>query len=203
MDIVIPNNNEEEFIEMAEKLGYNALCFIYDVGDYLNQNNKIKHNTIKIHIGILADDKSINRIKLKNKNTFVAVKSSNNDREVIEKSKADMIFYFEDSVKRDFIHQRASGLNHILCKLAKENNVTVGFSLSSILNSDNKNVVLGRMRQNIKICKKAKTKMAVASFAQKPFGMRSVHDLMSLFEILGMKKTDFLNDQNIEVVAKA
>jgi len=30
IDIVIPNNNEEEFIKMAEKLGYKELLFLYN-----------------------------------------------------------------------------------------------------------------------------------------------------------------------------
>ena len=79
MDIVIPNNNEEEFVAIAEKLGYNALCFLYNINDYSNQKNNLKNNKIKIYTGILADDKSINKIKIKNKKIFVAIKSSRND----------------------------------------------------------------------------------------------------------------------------
>ncbi len=180
MDIVIPNNNEEEFIAMAEKLGYNALRFLYDINEY---GKKFESKKIKVYTGILADSRNI--IKNRHEKVFVAVKSFGDDREIIEQSKADMIFAFEDRPKRDFIHQRASGLNHIMCKLAKENNVTIGFSLSSILNSGDKHVVLGRMKQNIKMCKKTRTKTAIASFAKKPSEMRSVHDLKSLFKILG------------------
>ena len=196
IDIVIPCNNEEEFIAMAEKLGYKALCFLYKLNDYLSKQKNFEAKKIKIYAGILADSKDINKIKskLNNNDIFAAMKSSNNDREIIEKSKVDMIFSFEDSVKKDFIHQRASGLNHILCKSAKENNVTIGFSLSLILNSKNKHVILGRMMQNIKMCKKFRVKTIIASFAEKPFEMRSVHDLRSLFEILGSKNPAFLKE---------
>lgn len=194
MDIVIPANNEEEFVEIAEKLGYKALCFLYGVNEYSNVQKKVESKKIKIYTGILADSNNINKIKGKFGNTkvFVAVKSSNNDREIIEKSKADMIFSFEDSTKKDFIHQRASGINHILCKFAKKNNLIIGFSLNSILNSKNKHVILGRMIQNIKICKKFKVKPIIASFAEKPFDMRSAHDLKSLFGILGYENPNFL-----------
>lgn len=194
MDIVIPANNEEEFIEMAEKLGYKSLCFLYGANEYLNLPKKFESKGIKIYTGILADSGNINKIgsKFSNTKVFVAVKSSNNDREVIEKSKADMIFCFEDSVKKDFIHQRASGLNHILCKLANKNNLIIGLSLISILNSKNKHVILGRMIQNIKICKKFKVRTIIASFAENPFDMRSIHDLKSLFAGLGYENPDFL-----------
>ena len=40
MDIVIPDNNEEEFITMEEKLGYKALLFLYDINEYSNKQKK-------------------------------------------------------------------------------------------------------------------------------------------------------------------
>jgi RNase P/RNase MRP subunit p30 len=212
IDIVIPNNNEEEFIAMAEELGYKGLCFLYSFNDYPSKQKKSEVNKIKICGGVLADNRNIYEIKnilekqsfsgcrknkafsseLKEDKVFVAVRSSNNDREIMEKSKPDLIFSFEDIARKDFIHQRASGLNHILCKSAKENKVMIGFSLSSILNAENKNFVLGRMTQNIQLCRKFKVKTIVASFAQNPFEMRSAHDLITLFKILGLKNPSFL-----------
>ncbi len=196
MDIVIPNNNEDEFIVIAEKLGYKTLYFLYSFDDYLGKKEKFeaKDGKIKIKTGILVDTKNIFKIKnkFKDEEVFVAIKSSDNDRDIIEKSRVNMIFSFEDNNKRDFIHQRASGLNHILCRLAKENNIVIGFSLNSILNAENKHVILGRMMQNIKLCNKFKVKTAIASFAMKPFEMRSMHDLLSLFEILGGKNTSLV-----------
>ena len=199
IDIVMPCNNEEEFIVIAEKLGYNALCFLYDVKEYQAKQKKFEAKKIKLYAGILADSRSINKVRNKSKNekVFVAVRSSNNDREIMEKPKADMVFSFEESPKMDFIHQRASGLNHILCKIAKKNNIIIGFSLSSILNSKNKQVILGRIMQNIKLCRKFRVKTAIASFAQKPFEMRGAHDLRSLFEILGSKNPAFLEESDI------
>lgn len=200
MDIVIPHNNEEEFIVMAEKLGYTDLCFLYSFNDYLSKQKKSETNKIKIFEGVLADNKCIYKIKakLKKDNVFVAVRSSSNDREIIEKSKPDIIFSFEDIARKDFIHQRASGLNHILCRSAKENMVIIGFSFSSILNAENKNFVLGRMMQNTQLCRKFKVRTIVASFAQNHFEMRSAHDLISLFEILGVKNPLFLKEKDIK-----
>ena len=85
IDIVIPNNNEEEFIVMAEKLGYTGLCFLYDSNDYMNK--QFENKKIKIEIGVLGDNKNIDKIKGKNEKVFVAVKSSNNDKEIMERSK--------------------------------------------------------------------------------------------------------------------
>ena len=191
IDFVMPNNNEDEFIAIAEKLGYKSIYFLYSLDDYLNKQKKLEEidNKIKIHRGILADKKTIYKIEnnLKGKDVFIAIKSSIKDKEIIEKSKIDMVFSFEESSRKDFIHQRASGVNHILCKSAKENNVIIGFSVKSILDAENKHEILGRMMQNIKLCKKFEVKIAIASFAENPFEMRGIHDLASLFSKLGVK----------------
>ena len=34
IDYVIPHKNEQEFIDVAEKLGYDELCFLYPAKDY-------------------------------------------------------------------------------------------------------------------------------------------------------------------------
>jgi|TARA_Y100000310_G_scaffold194021_1_gene193999 RNase P/RNase MRP subunit p30 len=200
IDIAIPKNNEEDFVAIAEKLGYKGLCFLYNYNDYLNKQKNFETKKIKIYRGVLAENKNINKIKSKPKNekVFVVVRSSSDDRKIMEGSKAHMIFSFEDNIKRDFIHQRASGLNHILCKLANENNIIMGFSLSSILNTENKHVILGRIVQNIKMCRKFKVKTAIASFAKNPYEMKSTHDISSLFYILGFKNPLFLREQDIE-----
>ena len=184
MDIVIPINNEKEFVSIAEKLGYKELLFLYPIEHYINKKI-FESKNVKIFYGILADHKNIDKIKSKDE-VLIAVKSSENNREIIEASKANLIFSFEENNKRDFMHQRASGLNHILCKLARENNVAIGFSLSSILNSKNKHVILGRITQNIKLCRKYKVKTVIASFSSNPYEMKSPHDIISLFETLGM-----------------
>lgn len=200
MDIVIPNNNEEEFILMASRLGYNALCFLNSFDDYLANAGKFEAagKKIKICRGIIANIKDVDKIhaKLGGKKAFIAIKSSGNDRELIEKSRANLIFSIEEDPRKDFMHQRAAGLNHILCKLAKEHKVIIGFSLGSILNSGSKHIIMGRMMQNLKICKKFNVRTIIASFAQTPYEMRAPHDLCALFGVLG-SKMDFLKEQNL------
>ena len=194
IDFVVPNNNEEEFIAMAERLGYKELFFLYNLHEYItkqekSEKNNNKVNKIKIHNGVLADKNTLYKIqnKLKDKEVFVAIKSSSNDKEAIEKSRIDMVFSFEENPRKDFIHHRASGLNHILCKMAKENNVAIGFSIKSLLDAGNKPELLGRIMQNMKLCRKFEVKTSIASFATNPFEMRGAHDLTSLFKILGTK----------------
>jgi len=193
IDIVLPKNNEEEFIKIAEKLGYNRLLFLYGLEEYIEkQKTPIKNAKIKINYGILANERNIQKIngKFKNKNIFVAVKSPFNSRDIIERSYANMVFSLEEPGRKDFMHQRGSGLDHILAKLAHDKNVAIGFSLSSVLNSENKHIILGRMMQNIKLCRKYKVKTIIASFAQNPYEIRSFYDIISLFMVLGMQQKE-------------
>lgn len=185
-DIVIPDNNEEEFISIAGKLGYKTLYFLYDYSSYPNKKNEFADSLgIKVVSGILADGNKPKKIKNDaNNGVFVAARSSYNDKEVMEGALASLIFSFEESQRKDFIHQRASGLNHILCSLARKNSVSIGFSFSSVLHAKDKHEILGRITQNLRICKQFKVSTTIASFATDPYEMRSMHDLLSLFKVL-------------------
>ena len=120
----------------------------------------------------------------KSKSRFCVAKSSLNDRALIESKSANIIFGFEEVHNKDSTHQRNSNLNHIICQLANEKDVSFGFSYSQILNSQNKPQVMGRMSQNIRLCKKYKVKTLFSSFARNPFDLRSNYDSSALFRIL-------------------
>jgi len=193
IDLVLAKNNEKEFIEIAERLGIGGICFVYSFknkNDFLqNQDkfNKLQEKTeIKLFTGLIADSKNISKAKKLSK--VVIYKSTGNDRQVIEKSKANIVFDLGTIATRDSMHHRNSGLNQILCKLANKNNIMIGFSFSSLLNTEGRirSQILGRMMQNIRLCRKYKVKTVIASFAEKPYDLRSCFDLKSVFVSLGM-----------------
>ena len=193
IDIAIPSGNEKEFALTTKRLGYKGICFLYNPVDFFKTDSFMAEG-IEIHKGLLINQKEFEKLKskVKGQKIFVAIKSTGDDRGFMEELKLSMFFSFEDVVSKDFMHQRGSGLNHILCRLAKENNITMGFSLKSILNSNNPDVILGRMMQNIFLCSKFKVKMAIASFASSPYEMRSPHDVESLFRLMRHQKPEFL-----------
>ena len=179
IDIVFPSGNEEEFILVAKKLGYDSLCFVYDL-----KNFKKKKYNFNIKYCLLVNEKELNKAKKLTSLVFVKVKD--NGRYLVESKKDLIIFGFEDDNKKDFIHQRRSGLNHIICKLAVKNKNKIGLSFNSLLNSDlvKREVLIGRVSANIKLCKKYKVEMVVGSFAKEPYEMRSYNDLKTFFSIL-------------------
>ena len=58
IDIVIPLNNEEEFILMAGRLGYTGICFLYTLEDYLINKQSRRTGTndkIGVYYGALSN----------------------------------------------------------------------------------------------------------------------------------------------------
>src|SRR3989338_11679496 len=125
-DIVIPKNNEAEFVEIAEKLDYKKLCFLYNFDDHSEEKTTKKTGVIKEHkkidaeMGFIVNQKNINKAIRQSK--LLVTKSSDKDRFFIESKRIKLIYGFEEVYKKDLLHQRASGLNHTLCELAKKNN---------------------------------------------------------------------------------
>lgn len=112
--------------------------------------------------------------------------SSNNDelnRKVLEKEKIDILF-LSQSHRKDRQKQRESGFNQVLAKIAKKKNVTIGINLNEIIDSKKKekSKILGRVRQNIKLCNKNKLNMKFIEQKNK----RNNYDLKALGLVLGM-----------------
>jgi RNase P/RNase MRP subunit p30 len=190
-DIVIPQGNENELISMAKRLGYGSILLLYDFDSYINDKKALKVSElgIKIHIGVLTDNRTVFRAreklrKYRFQKPFIAASGSLDLLEVLEQSKANLVFGLENSSRKDFMHQRASGLNHTISKLARDKNIMVGFSLDQILKFNDPSVILGRISQNIRICRKYNVKTIFASFAKDPFMMRDPKDLATFFKFL-------------------
>ena len=109
------------------------------------------------------------------------------NRLAVETRKVDVLLSPEKNNKRDFMFFRNSGLNQVLCKLAVKNHISIGFNFSDILNSNGKerSKLLGRMTQNVRLCKKYKVKMEFSSFAKNKFELRSDAILTSFAKVLG------------------
>jgi ribonuclease P/MRP protein subunit RPP1 len=196
IDIVFPDKNEKEYLELAEKLGYSCLVLVYetqkDVPDLKKFNTKLKLKT-----ALLAAQKKVQSARTKSKLVFV--KAVEDNRFAFEKSRPDLMFAVEEAQPRDFMHQRGSGLNHIMCRLAKENNVKIGFSFNAVLNSSgmSRAQIMGRMQQNIMLCRKFKCKTVIASFAKSPLEMRAPKDLMAFFTEIGMHPKEAKDSLNL------
>ena len=171
MEIVFPQNNENEFVEMALKLSYREICFAYLENSIPNESPATKKLSIKTAI---LNPK--NPAKAKNKADFVI--SDENARQSFENKDIDIVFGLEAKAKSDFNRQRDSGLNQVLCEIARKNEKIYGFNFMDVLFAKNRPMIIGRMMQNMELCKKYKVKTIIFSGAKEPIGMRNGRDLV-------------------------
>jgi len=190
-DILIPNGNETEFIEMAKRLGYSSLIFVYPL---IAKKQQAENN----HEGML--DKSVKSIKAciieksslnnaRRTQGLKIVKAGEKNRQFFESKDINLIYGLEEVSQKDYIHHKASGMNHVLAKLAHRNNISIAFSFSMLLRLKGmkKSAIMSRIMQNIKLCRKYKVSMITASFADNPYKMRHPRDMMALMQSLGME----------------
>lgn len=178
-DIVFPQGNEEEFLKIAENLGIKSLTFVYsDFAKFYTKKENIPHDC-----AVLCQPQKISALKSK-KIPFLCPAS----RDAIERG-APLTFNFEITEDKDHTHYRRSGLNQVLCKLATQKNVAIGFSIHEILTSEGRKraMIMGRIMQNVIFLRKYKTNIKIASFATTPYEMRAPAEISSLFVSFGMR----------------
>ncbi|GAH72824.1 unnamed protein product [marine sediment metagenome] len=134
---------------------------------------------------IQADNFDKARKSIRENKGKIIIFSSNNDelnKKILEKEDIHILL-LNLSSRKDRMKQRDSGFNHVLARLAKKKNISLGINLDEIINSKpkEKSEILARVRQNIKLCNKNKLKMKVISSEK-----RQEYDLKSLGLVLGM-----------------
>lgn len=177
IDIAFPFRNEKKFVERAKAMNCSGIIFVYekDIKKNLETVKSLNSKDFKVYSAIIG--------KVSKKYDFVFSKGSRKD---FENKKTSVVFALETGSGKDKHHYRSSGLNQVLCGLAKEKNILIAFSFNSVLKAKDKGLVIGRMMQNVKMCKKYCVKMAIASFAQKPEELRHWKDLVSFGIVIGM-----------------
>jgi hypothetical protein len=172
-DVVIPNNNEQEFISLALALGYKEIVFLSTNMNY----TKPKSDLIGIRTAYLLKEVSeISRAK-RNFDYVFAV----SERKFFE-SKIDFMINTEFSDRKDSFHYRSTGFNQVHAELSKRNDISIVFNFGSLfLNS---RTIFGRMLQNASLVKKYSLGYATFSLAKHPLFMRSKDTLTALERVL-------------------
>src|SRR3989344_6245063 len=112
------------------------------------------------------------------------------NRIILENKKVDMLILSHTN-KKDKLKQRDSGLNHVLCNLAKQNNILLAIDLNELIKTQDKPqnssqkfgileleksegfsrkekaLILARMIQNLKLMNKAKNKFKLLNYKNK------------------------------------
>ena len=105
--------------------------------------------------------KNIRNLKKSNIKVIFASDDDDLNIKIIEKELPDILLINLNS-RKDKMKQRNSGLNEIIAKIAKKNNIKIGINLTEVFQSKfpkEKAEIISRKRQNIRICNKIKLKM--------------------------------------------
>jgi RNase P/RNase MRP subunit p30 len=107
--------------------------------------------------------KEIDKLLKSKKKVIILGKSIEFNRKILENKKVNTLI-ISHKEKKDKLRQRDSGLNQVLCKIARENNITIAFDFSELEGEKKeKALLLARLIQNIKLCRKYKTKFIILS----------------------------------------
>ena len=113
--------------------------------------------------------------------SFIIVLGMNDEinRACLEHKKTNALLSPEFERKKDFINYRNSGLNQVLCKIARDNKKIIIENLSD-LQGDKKTraLLLGKIMQNARLCRKYKTKFILTFF----------NKMFSAFELKNFEK---------------
>jgi len=133
-----------------------------------------------------AARKEIRKAQKENKKIIFLSEDDELNRKILEKEKINVLL-LNQAKRKDKMKQRNSGLNHVLAKIAKKNDVIIGINLDEIIEAKSlkqKAEILARIKQNIKLCNKNKLKMKF--LALNPKNKRDIYDLRALGLVLGM-----------------
>ena len=119
---------------------------------------------------------------------IIEVKTETDLLRAVKNSRVDIVFNVETLFSRDALHSKNSGLNQVILCHAAQNNVAIGFNFSLLLRASDaqRPLLLGRMIQNVLLCRKYKVRMVLSSLAQEPYAMRDAKDLLAFARVLGM-----------------
>jgi RNase P/RNase MRP subunit p30 len=110
----------------------------------------------------------IKQEKNKEKPIIVIAKDDNFNKKMLEYGKFDILLGIEYD-RKDSKRQLDSGLNSFLASLASKNKVSLGIDVNELnkLEKKQKSVILARIIQNIKLCRKAKAKISIINYNDK------------------------------------
>src|SRR3989344_7426582 len=108
----------------------------------------------------------------KEKPIIIKAQDDEFNRKILEYGKFNVLLSPESEIaqkRKDKLKQLDSGLNHVLAKIAAKNNLAIGIDIEEICHLEKKEKAqrLARIKQNIKICKKAKTKLTILNYKDK------------------------------------
>lgn len=183
MDFAIPNTNEKALLARAKELG-SELTFLYEAK---TKKELPKGGGVLIRAEKISDLKRAGTFPSKTL-VIVAAEDAEIVRLACSNRAVSYVTHCAAATGRDHTHYRRGNVNQVTAKLAAENKVgyIVDFSHILELEARSRELLIGRIKQNIKVFKKYKVKVEIASFARNEYELRNPKDLEAFGRILGI-----------------
>lgn len=183
----------EQLALTAKELGYSGICF----SEYFQNEQRLKDLKeeiartskkvgIEIYLGFEArNEKELYNLSNKRR-MFDLLLAHGGDLELnrlaCETPEVDILTHPENN-------RIDSGLNHILIKLARDNNVAIEINFREILNANKRtrSLVMKNMVQNIMLARKFHTPLIMSSGAVSHFELRDPLTFSSMINQLGLE----------------
>ena len=190
-----------------------GICFLYNKDDFPeesikdNEYNELFKN-IKIFKGLMINKEELENKRLNLKTLMEKLKpeliaTNTSDRKVLSNKRLarniDLIFEIENNSKnnnKDFMRYWNSGLDIVKAKLMHDNKIMLGISINQLIRQTKqtkqnkqlfvqKHKIIGRLINNIKLCRKKKVDFIIGSFAREPKELRAEKELRSFINTIG------------------
>lgn len=142
--------------------------------------------------------RTIEFIKSKDKNKLIGILALSDEfnRRALETLKINYLISPEFNEGKDTLKQRSSGFNHVLAEIAKKKNIQIVVNLSKVNSIDNKKEkakIVSRILQNVKISRKSKIDLKLATFANSENELLDEKQIRAIGFSLGMSSQQVSN----------
>lgn len=181
-DMLVRARPERELTERAREMGWSGICSVTD-----SDKTKIRSSEIDVLRGILLEPKralDVPRLARKHRKDFeiVCVKGGSPElnRAAVETPEVDIL--------TGHSHEGRAGINHVIARLARENDVMICFDFGELLSSYKKtrSWTFSIMSQTAREVNRHRAPVCITSGAQSLWEMRSPSDLLSFSRLLGI-----------------
>jgi ribonuclease P/MRP protein subunit RPP1 len=184
--------NPEKAVEFAKGLGWSGLAVSLPekkgVEEFRTLSRKIKGFDLILGVGIKSGSSNVMKRSAKKIRTQYEVLIGHGgtpdlNRAVLETPEFDILV--------NHPVENRCGINHVLARLAKKNNVSICLDFNQLLVSYGKTrtSLLSILMETAKIIRKYKAPFVVSSGAFSAWDMRSPHDLTVFGKILGLPES--------------
>lgn len=183
-----------EQLDLVKSMGWHCVCFTKEFGsgfsDFLREVEGLRKNSpLRLLTGALVN-KPVRRNARKALDKVDLVFVEGQAREASECWEVDVLSRPDKEAERDYMKQRDSGIDHIIARNMLERFIALELNFSDILHSRGRSraILLGRIRQNIKIALKYNTPIVFTTGSDKLSDLRSPGEMFSLARVLGLSE---------------